>query len=159
MRSRTLLCLGLLLVVAVVLGGCARTARDTTGFAITDSVTVDLPKTEAWQVTKAVLREKGFDLYTRDRRGVFVAFSKMRRRFFVAPYRTKYTVALESTSADATSITVETVKQVYGVTLLTYPAWHERKTTDHTHALALLDAIEAKASGGGASQETATEKS
>ena len=158
MERRTWLCFGLLVVAAIVLGGCARTARDTTGFAITDGTTVDLPFTEAWQTAKAVLREKELDLYTRDKRGVFVAFSKMKRHLFLVPHRTKYTVALESVSKNSTRVSVESIDQVYGCTLLTYPGWHDRKTTDHSEAQAILDAIEARAGGKGASAEAEAQK-
>ena len=39
---------------------------------------------------------------------------------------------------------------IFGTTLLTYPGWHDRKTTDHTEAKAILDGIAAKLSGGAA---------
>ncbi len=126
--------------------GCARTARDTTGFAVNDNATVNLPFNEAWQQAKAVLREKGYEIYTRDKRGVFVAFSGSNRKL-LQYHRTKLTVSLESVSDSATQVTVETLRQVYGVTLLTYPGWHDRKTQNHTATQEILKAIEAKASG------------
>ena len=139
--------LGLLLVAVLAMGGCARTARDTRGFAVTESKTVNAPFDQTWQITKSVLREKDFELYTRDKRGVFVAYSGSRRSLVLVPHRTKYTISVESVSDSATQVTVEAVKQVYGVTLLTYPGWHDRKTTDNKELLALLQAIEAKVSG------------
>ena len=48
-----------LLLVVVALTGCARTARNTEGFAITDTATVDAPFMDTWQSVKEVLREKG----------------------------------------------------------------------------------------------------
>ena len=139
--------LGLLLVAVLAMGGCARAARDTRGFAVAESKTVNAPFDQTWQIAKSVLREKDFDVYTRDKRGVFVAFSGTRRNLVLVPHRTKYTVSVESMSDNTTQVTVEAVKQVYGVTLLTYPGWHDRKTTDNTELLALLQAIEAKVSG------------
>ena len=133
-----------LLLSSAAVTGCARTARDTTGFAVTDSTTVNLPISEAWQQVKAVLREQDYEIYTRDKRGVFVAFSGSKRSL-VQYHRIKLTIALEAVSETATKVSVDTLRQVYGVTLLTYPGWHDRKTQDHTRAQALLKAIEAKA--------------
>ncbi|HOZ49281.1 MAG TPA: hypothetical protein PLO37_25205 [Candidatus Hydrogenedentes bacterium] len=144
MRIRTWSALVILAVAAAALGGCARAALDTTGFAAVNSTTVNAPFDEAWQATKAILREKDYEIYTRDKRGTFVAFTQMKRRFFVAPVRTKHTIYLEGESDDSTCVTVETVRQVYGVTMLTYPGWHDRKTTDNAEAVELLDALQAK---------------
>jgi hypothetical protein len=105
---------------------------------------VNLPFNEAWQLVKAVLREQDYEIYTRDKRGVFVAFSGSKRNL-LQYHRTKLTIALEAVSDSATQVSVETLRQVYGVTLLTYPGWHDRKTQDHTKAQAILKAIEAKA--------------
>jgi hypothetical protein len=151
MKSRNGWLLGLLAVACVLaVGGCARTAKDTQGFATKDAATVNSPLKETWQITKAVLREKGYDIYTRDKRGVFVAFTEMRRNIFLMPHRTKYTVALEAAGENSTQITVESVRQVYGVTLLTYPGWHDRKTEDHSGALAIIKAVQGKAGGSAA---------
>ncbi|MBI5095814.1 MAG: hypothetical protein HZB26_25700 [Candidatus Hydrogenedentes bacterium] len=132
-----------LLMAAVVLGGCARAARDTTGFAVVNKATVNAPLKETWQAAKAVLREKELDLYTRDKRGVLVAYTNMRRSLLV-PNRVQYTLTLLETSGTTTDITIETVRQVYGVTLLTYPGWHDRKTTDDSAAQEILSAVESK---------------
>jgi len=151
MKKPAWLSLGLTLILFLVLCcaggiGCARAARDTTGFAVTDNTTVNLPFNEAWQQAKTVLREKGYEIYTRDKRGVFVAFSGSNRKLFQY-HRTKLTVSLVAVSDSATQVAVETLRQVYGVTLLTYPGWHDRKTQNHTEAQDILKAIEAKASG------------
>ena len=58
-----------ILVVLVAGAGCARAARDTTGFALNDSALVEAPFEETWQATKAVLREMDLEIYTRDKRG------------------------------------------------------------------------------------------
>jgi hypothetical protein len=118
-----------------------RAARNTEGFATTGTVTVNKSLPDAWQAVKEVLRDKGLDLYTRDKRGVFIAFSPMKRNLFLVPTRIKYTVALESLSDSSTKVTVDAVRQVYGVTLLTYPNWHDRKTTDGTLKDDILSAL------------------
>lgn len=133
----------LMAVVGIGLTGCAKDARDTSGFTISDNATVQAPFEQAWQAAKAVLREKKFDLYTRDKRGVFVAYSTAKQHW-TANTRTQYTVTLEADGDNATKLTVEAVKQVYGVTLLTYPGWHDRKATDHKESLAIIEAIQAK---------------
>ena len=134
------------IVVLLATCGCVRAAHDTTAFAISDSAVADAAFEETWQAVKHVLRDMDLDIYTRDKRGVFVAFTKMRRKLLV-PHRTRLTVSIEETGQSSTAVSVETVRQVYGVTLLTYPGWHDRRTSDHAHALAILEALEAKLSG------------
>lgn len=136
-------CLGLAMLG---LGGCARAARDTTGFALENTITVDASFKDAWQMVKGVLREQQLDIYTRDKRGTFVAFSKPRKFLgFEQQHRVKYTIELAPISEDETRVYIETVRQVYGVTLLTYPDWHDRKTKDNKGAMKILQALEAKA--------------
>lgn len=139
--------LGLVFLAGAAGVGCARTARDTTDFAMADSIIVNAPLREAWQTTKAVLREMNLHIYTRDKRGVFVAYSPMKRRHrLLTPERTQLTVSLEPVSEETTRVTVKTVNQVYGVTLLTHPDWHGRKTTTNETALAILEAVQARLS-------------
>lgn len=135
------------LALVIALAGCASAARDTSGFAITDEATVNAPFEKTWQLTKAVLREQNLDIYTRDKRGFFVAFTPQKRHWRLVPHRQKYTITIEEVSATATHISIETVNQVYGVTLLTYPDWHDRKATGDTEAKAILKALQAKAAG------------
>ncbi len=147
MKNRTWLMLSVALLCMVAMGGCARAARDTQGFAATDSATVNASFDDAWQAVKAVLREKDYELYTRDKRGVFVAYSR-KHRSVLGLRRSKFTVSLEAASDSSTTVTVESIRQSYGVTLLTYPGWHDRKMRDHDEALAILQAVETKVSGG-----------
>lgn len=146
MRMPKWLFLILLVAALGTLAGCARTMRNTEGFAITDSVTVNAPVDQAWQFVKEALREGKYDIYTRDKRGVFVAFTPMKRQMLLMPVRTKFTVAVEEETNTTTKVTVESIRQVFGVTPLTYPGWHDRKTTDHSHAQKILDAVCTKAS-------------
>jgi len=153
-RHTTILSLAL---AAVMLAGfgCARAARDTTGFAVHEEATVKAPMEEAWQAVKSVLREQEYDIYTRDKRGAFVAYSDARRVLMVQPKREKYTIDVVAVNDAESKVVVEAVRQIYGVTLLTYPGWHDRKLTDNTQAKALLDAVTAKV--GGAPAEPAVE--
>lgn len=144
MNSRKALYFSLLLAL-ITLGGCVRAAKDTTGFSIVDKATVKAPLMETWQAAKEVLRQKKLDLYTRDKRGVLVAYTHMRRHLLV-PNRVQYTLTMHEMSGTSTDITIETVRQVYGVTLLTYPGWHDRKTTDNSQALAILKAVKTRLS-------------
>lgn len=122
--------------------GCASTLADTGGFESTDSVTVSAGFEEAWQATKAVLREMELEVYTRDKSGEFVAYSPMRRQFrIVTPRRAKFTIRLEELGAESTSVSVKSVEQVYGVTPLTYPDWHDRESVDNSLAISILEAV------------------
>jgi len=135
------------LVAVSVLPGCARTAKDTTGFTMEDSITVAKPLDDTWQDTKAVLREMQMDIYTRDKRGEFVAFTPMKRQMYVGtPHRTKLTITLTQATANSTTVNIETVAQVYGVTLLTYPDWHDRQAADNKEAVAIIEQLKAKSS-------------
>jgi hypothetical protein len=131
----------------IVLGssGCARANRDTSGFAMEDTITVAHTMDDTWQATKSVLRDLKLDIYTRDTRGEFVAYTEMNRYLkLFTPKRTQLSVHLESISANSTKVSIETLHQVYGVTLLTYPDWHDRKTSDNKQAQAILDALKQK---------------
>lgn len=122
--------------------GCVHAARDTTGFAVSAQTTVDVPFDVAWQGVKTALREQGLELYTRDKRGVFVAYTEMRRRYF-QPKRVEYTVELTERAAGGTDIAIAAVRQVYGVTPLTYPDWHDRRTVEDPGLQAIVEAIQA----------------
>lgn len=140
-------------VLATCLGnlGCARAARDTTGFALREESVLNAPFQDAWHAVKRVLLEQGYDLYTRDKRGAFVAYTPMKRVLWAQPRRTKFTIDLAEKSPNETAISIESIRQVYGVTLLTHPNWHDRKQTDPAPAQALLEGIHAKLAEG---QET-----
>ncbi|HNY85552.1 MAG TPA: hypothetical protein PKN23_03570 [Candidatus Hydrogenedentes bacterium] len=154
--SRHIRILSLALAAVMLTGlGCARAARDTTGFAVHEEATVKAPMEDAWQAVKTVLREQEYDIYTRDKRGAFTAYSDAHRVLMVQPKREKYTIDVIPVSDSETKVVVEGVRQIYGVTLLTYPGWHDRKLTDNTQARALLDAVAAKLGGAPAVQDAA----
>ena len=134
-----------LLLVALTLPGCAHAKRDTGGFAMEDTITVNKNVDETWQATKSVLRELDLEIYTRDKRGEFVAFTEMERYLKVfTPRRTQLSIKLEPVTANSTKVTIETLQQVYGVTMLTYPDWHDRKTSDNKEAQSIIEALRAK---------------
>ena len=128
--------------------GCVHAPRDTTGFAQDHSISVDAPFEDTWQAVKSTLREKELEIYTRDKRGTFVAYTPMKRRY-LQPNRYQYTFDIEAISESETKIALDTRKQSYGVTLLTYPGWHDRKTADTPESQAILDAIQAKLDAAG----------
>jgi hypothetical protein len=134
-----------LLVLAGSFLGCARAARDTTGFAVNESAVVEAPFDETWQAAKSVLREMELNIYTRDKRGKFVAFSDMERQLILfTPEREQLTVSLDPVTAESTAVDVEVLRQVYGVTLLTYPDWHARKTNDAALASTFLESLQTR---------------
>ena len=136
------LCLVALLLAMV---GCARAARDTTGYSMTDSMTLNASFEDTWQAVKHVLIEQNLNIYTRDKRGTFVAYSDAYRELYIfTPHRTQLTIQIENVSSETSKVSIETLDQVYGVTLLTYPNWHDRKTKDNEVALGILDALKAK---------------
>lgn len=135
------------LLMGVAMGGCARAARDTTGFAVVETATVNADMPATWQAAKAALRELDLDIYTRDKRGTFVAYDESKFRFWVlTPKRTQYTITLDRVASETTKVTVETIRQVYGSTLLTYPDWHDRKAEDSGQAKEILAALQGKLS-------------
>ncbi len=114
---------------------------------MTDTITVNKPLDETWQDAKTVLREMELDIYTRDKRGEFVAYTPMKRHLHLfTPHRTQLTITMEPVTGNSTSVSIETVDQVYGVTPLTYPDWHDRKTSDNEEALAILEALRTRTS-------------
>jgi hypothetical protein len=146
-----------LLCGVIVLGmasGCARAARDTTSFALENAASVQAPMEDTWQAVKTVLRERDYEIYTRDKRGVFVAYTPTRRQL-LQPRRVKYTVELTELSPNETRIFVESVNQIYGVTLLTYPGWHDRPTSDTAGAAEILNGVQARLAGSPLSVEAA----
>ncbi|MBI2425811.1 MAG: hypothetical protein HYV27_23505 [Candidatus Hydrogenedentes bacterium] len=157
MTPRNLLpfiCLALLLPA---LGGCVRAAKDTTGFAVESTASVDAPMDEVWQATKSVLREQELEIYTRDKRGTFVAYTPMKRRLF-QPQRIQYTIELTPVNRYETKVYVEAVKQLYGVTTFTYPGWYDRPIKDAVAAETLLTALQTKLSAPTSDGSTTTEE-
>ena len=139
--------LAVLVLAMLASSGCVRAARDTTGFAVSKEMTVKAPFDKTWQTVKSVLRDQGYTIYTRDKRGTFVAYSDSHRFLLVQPRRVKYTIEVKSVDPEQTSISVDAVRQVYGVTLLTYPDWHDRKLKDEKATEKLFEAVQGEIAG------------
>ncbi len=137
MSKHSILCGLILITLGGLNWGCARASLDTTGYALHEAATVSAPFEDTWQALKTVLREQDLEIYTRDKRGVFVAYSPTRRSL-LQPTRLQHTFELERIGANETRITAETIRQVYGVTLLTYPDWHDRPAEDNADAQQIL---------------------
>lgn len=146
MRFRNCLFYGLIVLVTPALAGCVHAQRNAAEFPIEHSITVRASFDDTWQAVKGVLREQGLVIDTRDRRGSFLAFTGMNRRFY-QPRRVKYEIEIAEITDEETRVHIATVRQAYGVTLLTYPGWHDRRTTDDSGARAILDALQARLSG------------
>ncbi len=123
-------------------GGCATSAPDATGFALVESAVVDGAYVDVWQASKKVLRDEELIVFTRDKRGLFVAYDDLGRHRLV-PRRRQFSVVVEEVSATSSKVTIETLDQEYGVRLLKYPDWHDRKTTETERGSAILEAIKA----------------
>ena len=153
MKRFAVITIAVTLVACAAGSGCARAARDTSDFALRDETVVNASFEDTWHIVKQVMRDQGYDLYTRDKRGAFIAYTPMRRMLWVQPRRTKFTIELARVAAEETAISVESIHQVYGVTLLTHPNWHDRKQRDPQASQAIIDAIQATIAGGGIEAE------
>lgn len=90
---------------------------------------MEAPFGPTWQSTKTALKALDYSIYTRDKRGLFVAHGKRGRKWGV-PRRTQMTLTIESVTAQKTRVTVEALRQRYRVTPLTYPDWREIAPVD-----------------------------
>jgi hypothetical protein len=118
-----------LLLAAFALPGCATNSDTKAEGAFVDSIIAPIPYDEAWLMMRDVLLDKELEIHTRDKRGLFVVYTDMKRRALVVPHRTKLTIRLTSETDDSTRIAVESVHQKYGVSLLTHPEWRDQTTT------------------------------
>lgn len=128
------------LVALLFVAGCATSAPDATGFAVVESTVLDGAYVDVWQATKKVLRDEELIVFTRDKRGLFVAYDDLGRHRLV-PRRRQFSVVVEEVSATSSKVTVETLDQEYGVRLLRYPDWHDRKTTESERGKDILEAV------------------
>lgn len=153
MKRYALIALLSLAILCAAGFGCARAARDTSGFALREESVVNAPFEETWQTVKQVLNDQGYEIYTRDKRGAFVAYTPMKRTLWIQPRRTKFTIELAQVAQEETAISIESVRQVYGVTLLTHPNWHDRAERDPKACQAILEAIQSTIAAGGVEAE------
>ncbi len=140
----------LLVAITVISSGCATKAKpvENQPVAFVDSMTVPLAFEDAWLLTRDVLlQQDGIEIYTRDKRGMFVVYTDMHREKLLVPKRSMLTITLEEESKSATKIAVETVAQRYGVTVLTYPGWREdNKVSEEEVGREIMESIRGKAS-------------
>lgn len=144
-------------VCLAVMAGCQSTPKEAPPPPPTVSAVVEKDFETVWTQTRDELLQQELWIYTRDKRGLFVVFTDMHRVFFVSPRRTKMTISLEPVNAQSTRITVETIKQHYRVTLLTYPDWRDvLPGTDPEQGQELLNAIVAHINGTGDESSAST---
>lgn len=104
--------------------GCARNRPAKEPVAVNRSATVDAPFAETWESTRDAFLSLELPIYTRDKRGFFVAYSPQKRKL-LTPRRMQYTIILEPIGPDQTRIELETIPQRYLISLLTYPSWQD----------------------------------
>lgn len=129
------------LFAIVCTSGC-RTTPSTTSAPphVTATLPADIETT--WISTRDALLGSGLQIYVRDKRGMFIAYTPTKRKLIFFPERTKLTVTLRESSPGQTTVAVETIRQHYRVTLLTYPDWRDVPGEfDEAAGQALLDSI------------------
>ena len=148
--GRLALVLCLVPVCGLVAAGCKSTPDDKAPLTVkVDSLTIQASLEKVWEGTRQALLDHNYEIYTRDKRGLFVAYTKVKRRLFILPHRTQLTVTVEAVSASETRLSVETIHQKYRVSLLTYPDWRDDpEPAQGDEGRDLLEAIK-KAIGGG----------
>ncbi|PCJ52989.1 MAG: hypothetical protein COA73_15710 [Candidatus Hydrogenedentota bacterium] len=124
----------LVLFVCMALGtgvvGCRSNGEVALVQANEEAVVVSLPMDQAWETVRDALLEKEYNVYTRDKRGLIIGYTPMKRKGLLVPHRTKFTIVLEDVTNETTQISIETIHQQYRVTFLTYPRWHDMETFD-----------------------------
>lgn len=115
----------------IVLAGCQSTPPPPPPEVAVDSVVVQREFDEVWQATKTVLVEQDYEIYTRDKRGMFVAYTKKKGTFSI-PNRARITVVLERVTNNTTRVSVEAVQERYRMPLLKHPGWKEQPKVDLT---------------------------
>jgi hypothetical protein len=133
------------LLVATLAVGCSTKSTRADHEFYVDSMTVPLDFDSTWALTRDVLLEHELEIYTRDKRGMFIVYTSMHRSKLVVPRRTKLTITLEAEGSESTKIAVETISQRYGVSLLTYPGWRDQDSSDPgPESVAILESIKSR---------------
>lgn len=140
----------LVAVCGLVAAGCKSTpGNQPPPAAKVDSLTIQGSFQEVWQGTRQALLDQRYEIYTRDKRGLFVAYTKVKRRLLIFPHRIQLTVTVEAVSVDEIRLSVETVHQKYRVSLLTYPDWRDDPIpAEGDEGRVLLEAIKEGIGGG-----------
>ncbi len=125
--------------------GCAKSPPKALPDVPVDSIVLAVEFDDVWQATKTALKEQGYEIYTRDKRGMFVAYTKKKRTFSI-PNRARITVLLERVTTSSTRVSVEAVQERYRMPILRYSGWNEQPKVDLTERRqAVLQGIEAVA--------------
>lgn len=148
MIRRSLKSVGILvatIMLTAMVSGCTTGKPQQPDEVYVESMTVPLDFASAWQLTRDVLLEEEVEIYTRDKRGLFVVFTETERRNLITPWRTKLTITLREATPDTTEIAIESVAQRYSVSALTYPGWRDRSYTEkESPGTALLETIKSR---------------
>lgn len=133
------------LMALAMLSACASSPPPQPPEVETVSAVVPQAFEAVWQATRTTLKEQDLEIYTRDKRGLFVAHTKKKGTFSI-PNRERITVALERVTAASTRVTVEAVRERYRMPLLRHPGWKEEPKVDLAERRqAVLDGISAAA--------------
>jgi hypothetical protein len=92
------------------------------------------------QLMRDVLRDTPVEIYTRDKRGVYVVFADMRRAF-LTPRRLRLVITIEPVAENRSHVTIETFPEAYTVQLLTSPAWRPAAFGDNSLATDIVDSL------------------
>lgn len=117
--------------VLTLAAGCASAPPPPPPEVAVDSVVLEREFDAVWQATKTALIEQDYEIYTRDLRGMFVAYTKKTGTFSI-PNRARITVVLERVTTNSTKVSVEAVQERYRMPLLKYPGWKEQPKVDLT---------------------------
>jgi len=139
--------LAALLAATCFLGatGCARvggrSGDATEGTIAPVSADVDAEFTAVRRLMRDVLRDSPVEIYTRDKRGIYVVFADVRRAFFT-PRRLRLVITIRPLAENRSRVTIETFPEAYTVQLLTEPAWRPAAFGDNSLAKEILDSLQ-----------------
>jgi len=92
-------------------------------------------------LVRDVLRDSPVEIYTRDKRGMYVVFASVRRAFLI-PRRLRLVITIRPLAENRSRVTVETFAEAYTVQLLTRPAWRPAAFGDNALANEILDSLQ-----------------
>jgi hypothetical protein len=108
---------------------------------------VPLAFEDAWLTTRDALIEQNYKIYTRDKRGMFIAYSKERRTLLFVPHRIQFTIVIEEVTGETSRVSIESVQQRYKISFLSYPGWvSDVDELPEDTGQSIIDALNSKAS-------------
>jgi hypothetical protein len=100
---------------------------------------------EAWTMTRDALLEQEYRIYTRDKRGMFIAYTKERRNLLIFPHRIQFTIIIEEVTGETSRVAIESVEQRYKISFLSYPGWvSDVAATPEDTGQSIIDALNSK---------------